>query len=105
MIGRIDQCYSDREYSDPRPLSKGMVLRKGQPKSLYRPGSSTTVLLFQDNRIAFAPDLVTNQLRADIASRFSKGFGRPMIETDVKVRSTIARRVDPGHTAIRSIHV
>jgi phosphatidylserine decarboxylase len=105
MIGRIEQCYSDREYRDPRPLSKGMVLRKGQPKSLYRPGSSTTVLVFQDNRIEFAPDLVINQLRGDIASRFSQGFGRPVIETDVRVRSTIARRVNPGHAAVRSIYV
>jgi phosphatidylserine decarboxylase len=104
MIGRIEQCYSDRGYDDPRPLSTGMVLRKGQPKSLYRPGSSTTVLLFQDNRIAFAPDLISNQVRTDIASRFSHGFGRPLIETDVKVRSTIAHRVDPGTLVARDIH-
>jgi phosphatidylserine decarboxylase len=92
MIGRIEQCYSDHHYDDPRPVSKGMMLRKGQPKSLYRPGSSTTVLLFQEDRIAFAPDLIRNQLRTDVASRFSQGFGRPLIETDVKVRSTIAHR-------------
>jgi phosphatidylserine decarboxylase len=92
MIGRIEQCYSDHHYDDPRPVSKGMMLRKGQPKSLYRPGSSTTVLLFQEDRIAFAPDLIRNQLRADVMSRFSQGFGRPLIETDVKVRSTIAHR-------------
>ena len=96
MIGRIEQCYSDSQYDNPRRLSKGMVLRKGQPKSLYRPGSSTTVMLFQENRIDFAPDLTGNLLRSDIASRFSQGFGRPLIETDVKVRSTIGHRSHPA---------
>lgn len=92
MIGRVEQCYSDHCYDNPRPLSKGLLLRKGQPKSLYRPGSSTTVLLFQENRIEFAPDLVRNLLRSDLVSRYSHGFGRPLIETDVKVRSTIGYR-------------
>jgi hypothetical protein len=28
-------------------------------------------------------------LRADVESRYSQGFGRSLVETDVKVRSTI----------------
>jgi phosphatidylserine decarboxylase len=66
-----------------------MFLRKGRPKSLFRPGSSTTVLLFQAGRVQFAQDLVRNMLRADVESRYSQGFGRSLVETDVKVRSTI----------------
>lgn len=89
MIGAIDQCYSETRYADPLPVSPGMFLRKGRPKSLYRPGSSTTVLVFQPGRIAFASDLVRNMSRADVHSRFSLGFGRPLAETDVRVRSTI----------------
>ena len=39
-------------------MEKWMLLRKGQPKSLYRPGSSTTVLVFQRGRVHFSRDLV-----------------------------------------------
>ncbi len=96
MIGRIDQCYCESRYDHPRNISKGMLLRKGQPKSLYRPGSSTTVVVFQAGRVCFCEDIVCNLSRPCVASRFSEGFGRPLVETDVKVRSTIAyRRQDP----------
>lgn len=94
MIGDIVQVYSEEGYEDPIPVSKGMFMKKGVPKSLYRPGSSTDVLLFQKNRIRFAEDLVRNQLRAGIHSRFSAGFGRPLVETELKVRSPIARDAD-----------
>lgn len=89
MIGVVDQCYSETRYNDPLPVLPGMFLRKGQPKSLYRPGSSTTVVVFQAGRVAFASDLVRNMSRADVHSRFSLGFGKPLAETDVRVRSTI----------------
>jgi phosphatidylserine decarboxylase len=92
MIGDIVQCYSDSQYLAPRPLRPGMHLRKGSPKSLYRPGSSTTILLFQRDRVEFAHDLIQNTHRTDVASRFSLGFGRPLVETDVKVRATIGIR-------------
>jgi phosphatidylserine decarboxylase len=89
MIGDIVQCYSDRRYDDPRPVRPGMMVSKGQPKSLYRPGSSTDVLLFQRGRVEFCEDLLANMLRPGVRSRFSKGFGRPLVETDLTVRSTI----------------
>ena len=47
MIGDIVQCYSPHHYDNPQPVTKGMFLTKGCPKSLYRPGSSTDILLFQ----------------------------------------------------------
>jgi phosphatidylserine decarboxylase len=92
MIGDIVQCYSETQYLDPRTVQRGMFLRKGCPKSLYRPGSSTTVLLFQENRVDFAPDLLRNLHRQDVWSRFSESFGRSLVETDLKVRSTIGAR-------------
>lgn len=90
MIGDIVQAYSDTKYDDPRPVEPGMVLLKGSPKSLYRPGSSTDVLLFQKDRIRFSEDLVMNQKRKGIQSRYSQGFACDLVETDLKVRSTIA---------------
>jgi phosphatidylserine decarboxylase len=90
MIGDIVQCYSDHRYDLPRYIKRNAFLRKGQPKSLYRPGSSTDVLLFQKGRVSFSDDLIENMYRQGIESRFSRGFGRSLVETDVKVRSKIA---------------
>jgi phosphatidylserine decarboxylase len=92
MIGDIVQRYSEKEYNAPRDIQPGMFLQRGCPKSLFRPGSSTTVLLFQEDRVEFAGDLLRNQWRSDVDSRYSFGFGRPLVETDVKVRSTIGWR-------------
>lgn len=97
MIGEIIQCYSSAHYDDPHPVAAGMFLDKGQPKSLYRPGSSTDVLLFQQNRIRFADDLRTNQARQDVSSRFTRGFAQPLVETDLQVRSLLGTaRPRPG---------
>jgi len=90
MIGQIDQRYSEHEYRDPQPIEKGMLLRMGFPKALFRPGSSTVVLLFQRDRIRFAEDLVRNQRRTEVRSRYSKAFGQTLVETDVAVRSLLA---------------
>lgn len=93
MIGDIIQCYSSTGYRDPRPVEKSMFLEKGNPKSLYRPGSSTDILLFQRGKIRFSTDLITNVRRQDVKSRYSSGLGQPMVETDIKVRSTIGRAI------------
>jgi len=90
MIGKIKQCYSPEMYESPQNIRRGLFLKKGQPKSVFCPGSSTTVLLFQKGQIAFAEDVVKNMFRRNVSSRFSLGFGRPLVETDVKVRSVIA---------------
>lgn len=90
MIGEILQCYSTERYDTPLSVEKGMFLAKGQPKSLYRPGSSTDVLIFQQGRVSFAEDLIRNMHNANVESRFSLGFGRPLIETDIRVRSLVA---------------
>ncbi|HIQ37192.1 MAG TPA: phosphatidylserine decarboxylase [Desulfocapsa sulfexigens] len=90
MIGDVVQCYSAEKYHRPQNITKGMFLKKGQPKSLYRPGSSTDILLFEKGRVRFSPDLVNSRQRTDIHSRFSKKFGYPLVEVDVNVRSKIA---------------
>jgi len=91
MIGRITQCYSRERYDNPYPLEKENVIQKGQPKSLFAPGSSTTVLIFQKNKVQFSSDLVENQNRSDVESRFTLGFKTPLVETDLHVRETIAK--------------
>ncbi|MFN2436912.1 MAG: phosphatidylserine decarboxylase [Desulfotignum sp.] len=93
MIGRIVQCYSPDRYDPVRPVQPGMFIKKGQPKSLFRPGSSTVVLLFEKNRLRFSPDLLTNTRRYNVKSRFSTHFGEPLVETDVNVRETIGKAV------------
>lgn len=92
MIGDVQQCYSQSEYRNPKAVERGMFLERGCPKSLFRPGSSTTVLLFQERRVEFAADLICNMQRPDVESRYSQGLGKSLVETDVKVRSVIARR-------------
>ncbi|GAB6094475.1 phosphatidylserine decarboxylase [Desulfatiferula olefinivorans] len=94
MIGDIAQVYSDFAYDYPRDIRPGDTLLKGQPKSLFRPGSSTVVLLFQKDRFRFSEDLMENVGRKDVQSRFTKGFGRPLVETDLCVRADIGRAME-----------
>lgn len=94
MVGQIEQRYSEHEYDHPRPLRKGMTLQAGSPKALFRPGSSTVVLLFEPGRIRFAGDLLQNQQRSGVHSRYSAPFGQPLVETDVAVRSLLAGPVE-----------
>ena len=94
MIGQIEQRYSEHRYENPRVIQKGMLLRAGAPKALFRPGSSTVVLLFQRDRIRFARDLLENQQRSGVQSRFSLTLGEPVTETDVAVRSLLATPVE-----------
>ncbi len=90
MIGDIVQCYSEKEYDGPVSIGTGMFVRKGFPKSLFRPGSSTVVLIFQKDRVRFADDIAANMFYPDAESIFSRGFGKSLIETEVKVRSFVA---------------
>ncbi|GAB6905935.1 hypothetical protein JCM12296A_17700 [Desulfosarcina cetonica] len=89
MIGDIVQCYSTFRYDDPLDLSAGMFVDRGCPKSLYRPGSSVDILIFQKGRLAFSDDILANMRRRDVTSRYSRHFRTPLVETDVKVRSEI----------------
>lgn len=94
MIGDIVQCYSIHAYDNPMAILPGMFLERGCPKSLYRPGSSVDVLIFQKDRVAFSVDILANMLRRDVSSRYTLHFQSPLVETDVKVRSEIGRKVE-----------
>ncbi len=89
MVGDIVQCYSEKEYQQPVVVGTGMFLKRGFPKSLFRPGSSTVVLMFQKNRVRFADDVAANMHHPDAQSIFSQKFGKSLIETEVSVRSHI----------------
>jgi phosphatidylserine decarboxylase len=89
LIGDIVQCYSSHRYDHPEDVRPGMFLKIGAPKSLYRPGSSVDVLIFQKDRIRFSEDIKFNMYHAYANSRLSHGFGRPLVETAVAVRSMI----------------
>lgn len=93
LIGDIVQCYSEHRYNYPQLVTKGMFLKKGCPKSLYRPGSSTNVLIFQKDRVELCDDLLRNMLHSGARSIFSTGFGGSIVETDVKVRSQVGAAV------------
>ena len=90
MIGRIVPRYSDTEYGNPRPIAAGNFIWRGVPKSLFQPGSSTVVLLFEPGRVCFAGDLIANRAHPSAQSRYSLRFGEPLVETDVAVRSLLA---------------
>jgi phosphatidylserine decarboxylase len=92
MIGRIEQCYSDNGYEEPVGVEPGLFMKKGRPKSLYRPGSSTDIVLFQKGRVEFSEDLARNSRYGHPENRFSSGFGVSLVETAVACRSTIAKR-------------
>ena len=93
MVGEVVQCYSNNAYDRPRPVTPGMFMAKGQPKSLFKPGGSTVVLIFQAGRVVFDHDLLANLRATGVNSRFSAGLGRPLVETEVLVRSRIGRAV------------
>ncbi len=93
MVGDIVQRYSESYYAHPRSVTPGMYFRKGQPKALFKPGSSTVVVVFQKDRVRFHTDILQN-LYAGAASRFSEGLGRALVETEVTLRSGIAEACD-----------
>ena len=93
MIGRIEQAYSLWRYENPIDIRPAMMLRKGQPKSLYRPGSSLDILMFESGKVRFDRDIVENVRRKDVRSRFSSGFKETLAETEVQVRMSIAQAV------------
>lgn len=93
MIGDIIQCYSEYGYDNPSKIRPGMFLKRGRPKSLFRPGSSVDVLIFQKNRISFSKDILRNMRHPTACSRLASGFGKPLIETEVAVRSEVTSEV------------
>ncbi len=98
MIGDIVQCYSEERYNAPLSVGAERFLKRGRPKSLFRPGSSTVVLLFERDRVRFDDDIVWNMKRPGIDSIYTRGFGQPLTETEVPVRVRIGTACRSSHT-------
>ena len=90
MIGRIDDAYSVRDYADPQSLTVGAHVARGQPLALFRPGSSTSIILWDGERARHTQYLRRNANRIDVRSRFSDWLLSPWVETAVSVRSLVA---------------
>ncbi|MCX8084593.1 MAG: phosphatidylserine decarboxylase [Calditerrivibrio sp.] len=97
MIGQICQAYSEVKYDDPKPLTTGQFVKKGQPKSVYKPGSSTDLVLFEKGRVTFDEDILLQTRRSDVDSRYSMGFKQPLVEVRVRVRERIATNTKSKH--------
>ena len=97
MIGEIEQCYCADGYGAATTPMLGMPMTRGAVKSLFRPGSSTVILLFERNHIRFDSDLVTNSVRRDVVTRYAGAFGKPFVETEVRARSAIATSIATTH--------
>lgn len=93
MIGQIVQAYSDIKYENPRPLKIGDFVKKGQPKSVYKPGSSTDIIIFEKDKVAFDDDILFHTRRKDLFTRYTLGFGKAIVEIKVRVRERIGRRI------------
>ncbi|MFH0976293.1 MAG: phosphatidylserine decarboxylase [Spirochaetota bacterium] len=92
MIGQIVQCYSPAKYDNPVMVKAGLFMKAGSPKSLFRPGSSTVILLFQKKKIEFLKTIISNQMNGNIENRYTRTFSPHLIETDIKARSLVARK-------------
>ncbi len=96
MIGDIVQCYSEKKYDNPCSVGTGIFVKKGCPKSLFRPGSSTVVLVFQQGRLRFEEDIIWNMYAPGVESIFSRRFSQPLVETDIQVRALVGKAVRQG---------
>jgi phosphatidylserine decarboxylase len=99
MIGQIESRFSTTRYDTPRALAPGDFVPRGAPVSLFRPGSSTSIVLWDGRRAAIGDDLICNSQRTDLSSRFSDWLGRPWVETQVAVRQSISEAVTKGVAA------
>jgi len=91
VIGKIVSAASEIGYEKPCPVIPGMFVHKGMPKGYFEPGSSTVVILMQQERAEFLPDLLQFQSRTDTSTIYSAtAFGKSMTEVRVQVRDTIA---------------
>ncbi len=91
MVGALVSCASHHRYEAPTPLEVGHWVTRGAPLSLFRPGSSSVVVAFEPGRVAIDGDLLEHQRRLDVESRFSRGFGEALVETEVRVRQSLGR--------------
>lgn len=90
MIGRIEDAYCELRYDVPSTLAPGDFVRAGQPMALFRPGSSTSIVLWSQSRARHVAALARNACRTDVNSRFSQWLLAPWVESAVRVREALA---------------
>lgn len=90
MIGQIESRFSTHRYEAPRELAVGDFVARGAPVSLFRPGSSTSVIVWEAKRAPLCNELLANSRRSDLRSRFSDWLMQPWVETRVAVRQPIS---------------
>ncbi len=93
MIGCMQSMFSTRHYDAPQPLRVGSFVPRGAPVSLFQPGSSTSIVLWDGQRSTICEELIANSRRTDLRSRFSDWLGQPWVETQVAVRQSISESV------------
>ncbi len=97
MIGRIEDHYSETHYDAPTPLSPGLTVVQGAPMMMFRPGSSTVIVLWPSERAIATPQLRELSTKRHVPSRFGEWLMMPWNEVLVRVRSQVAD-VSPPQT-------
>ena len=77
---------------DERPLLRHVRVLREHDRDVALLQEDVLALLLEKDRVRFADDLRANCRRVDVQSRYRGDDGRPLVETDVRVRSTIAWR-------------
>jgi phosphatidylserine decarboxylase len=90
MIGDIQMCYSETAYNAPTQVRKGLYVRRGVPLALFRPGSSTCIVMWNPKRAQLSASLLSNAGNRAVKSRFSDWLGAAWVETAVQARESIA---------------
>lgn len=93
MIGQMESRFSAHRYENSRAIVVGEFVPRGAPVSLFRPGSSTSIVLWDGTRSSVSRELIANSKRSDLRSRFSDWLGQPWVETQVAVRQAISEDV------------
>ena len=86
------QCYIGRACEQPPLVQVGMFAEQGRPMSLYVPGGSTGLVMFQGGRAKFSDGWLSNLRRSGASSCFSPALGRSKLETELALRSSLATR-------------
>jgi phosphatidylserine decarboxylase len=90
MIGRIEDRYSEQRYDEPQPLRIGTEVIQGAPMMMFRPGSSTVLVLWPSERAAATQRLTELSSKRHVPSRFGDWLLMPWNEVLVRVRAVVA---------------
>jgi phosphatidylserine decarboxylase len=91
MIGQIEDRDSNTRYESPGVLHIGGQLHQGAPMMMFRPGSSTAIVVWSHDRASIEQRLTELSSKRQVPSRFSDWLMMPWNEVLVRVRSAVAR--------------